>query len=49
MNRTYFADMMASDRRFEERRMLFVALRERRRFVFPRGLVASLFWLFGAR
>jgi hypothetical protein len=49
MDRTYFADMMASDRRFEERRMLFAALRERQRFAFPRGLVASLFWLFGVR
>lgn len=45
MDRSYFEDLVASERRFEERRMLFRALRERQGR--PRRLRLGVLWLFG--
>jgi hypothetical protein len=49
MNGTYIEQVIASDRRFQERVMLFAALRQRRTYIFPRRLLASLLWVFGVR
>lgn len=45
MDRSYFEDLLAVERRFEDRRMVFRALRERRGR--PNGLLAGLLWLIG--
>lgn len=45
MSRSYFEDLMVCERRFEERRMLFRALQERRGR--RRALLAGLLWLLG--
>jgi hypothetical protein len=47
MNRSYFEDLEASERRFAERQMLFCALRGRR--ARSRGLLVGLLWLLGSR
>ncbi len=45
MQRAYFEELAASERRTEERRALFQALRERQER--SRGLTTILHWLFG--
>jgi hypothetical protein len=49
MNRTHLELMLTSEQRHRERVMLFSALRARRGRAFRRRLLASLFWIFGAR
>ncbi len=49
MNRSYYEDLYRADRRDAEWRMLNIALRQRRRHVFRRSLLAAVFWTLGIR
>jgi hypothetical protein len=47
MPRTYFEERERFGAREAERQMVFAALRWRREHMFPRSILASVFWLLG--
>ncbi|NTV63622.1 MAG: hypothetical protein HGA65_08815 [Oscillochloris sp.] len=49
MSRNYFEDMYVAQQRETEWHLLNLSLSHRRQHAFPRGFLATIFWVFGFR